>query len=94
MKMRPMPSWKTPGVELHIRHMPGGKFTDHVFAAMKENPARGRTAAFLREDGAKPIVMVASGTGFAPSECIIEHAVRRSASCVLYWGGRRPSTCT
>ena len=25
-----------PGVELHIRHMPGGKFTDHVFTAMKE----------------------------------------------------------
>jgi ferredoxin len=23
-------------IELHIRHMPGGKFTDHVFGAMKE----------------------------------------------------------
>ena len=23
-------------MELHIRHMPGGKFTDHVFGAMKE----------------------------------------------------------
>jgi NAD(P)H-flavin reductase len=26
----------TPSMELHIRHMPGGKFTDHVFGAMKE----------------------------------------------------------
>jgi CDP-4-dehydro-6-deoxyglucose reductase len=26
----------SPVVELHIRHMPGGKFTDHVFSAMKE----------------------------------------------------------
>ena len=25
-----------PGIELHIRHLPGGKFTDHVFGAMKE----------------------------------------------------------
>ena len=23
-------------IELHIRHMPGGKFTDHVFGALKE----------------------------------------------------------
>lgn len=27
---------EAPGVELHIRHMAGGKFTDHVFGAMKE----------------------------------------------------------
>src|SRR5437899_2822013 len=25
-----------PAIELHIRHMPGGKFTDHVFGALKE----------------------------------------------------------
>jgi CDP-4-dehydro-6-deoxyglucose reductase len=25
--------WAAPGIELHIRHMPGGKFTDHVFGA-------------------------------------------------------------
>ncbi len=27
---------QSPGIELHLRHMPGGKFTDHVFGAMKE----------------------------------------------------------
>ena len=38
-----------PMVDLHIRHMPGGKFTDHVFGAMKEKEIlriEGRTAAF------------------------------------------------
>src|SRR3954463_13014457 len=25
-----------PVIELHVRHMPGGKFTDHAFTAMKE----------------------------------------------------------
>ena len=25
-----------PGMELHIRHMPGGVFTDQVFGGMKE----------------------------------------------------------
>jgi CDP-4-dehydro-6-deoxyglucose reductase len=47
---------------------------------------------FLREDSAKPIVFVASGTGFAPIKSIIEQALRKGVSrpMVLYWGGRRP----
>jgi CDP-4-dehydro-6-deoxyglucose reductase len=47
---------------------------------------------FLREDTDKPIVLLASGTGFAPIKALLEHmkfkAVARPA--VLYWGGRRP----
>ena len=47
---------------------------------------------FLREDSDKPIVLLASGTGFAPIKALIEHmqfkAIARPA--VLYWGGRRP----
>jgi len=47
---------------------------------------------FLREDSAKPIVFVASGTGFAPIKSIIEHALRKGVTrpMVLYWGARRP----
>jgi CDP-4-dehydro-6-deoxyglucose reductase len=55
---------------LHIRHMPGGLFTDHVFGAMKERDIlrfEGPMGTFfLREDSDKPIVLLASGTGFAP----------------------------
>ncbi len=86
-----------PGVELHIRHMLGGKFTDHVFSAMKEKEilrVEGPFGSFyLREDSAKPMVLLASGTGFAPIKAIIEHmqfkGITRTA--VLYWGGRRPA---
>ena len=48
---------------------------------------------FLREESAKPIVFVASGTGFAPIKAIIEHALHKGVSrpMTLYWGGRRPS---
>ena len=57
-----------PFIELHIRHMPGGKFTDHVFGAMKEKEIlriEGPFGSFfLREDSDKPIVLLASGTGF------------------------------
>ena len=88
-------------VELHIRHMPGGVFTDHVFGtgetAMKlrevlriEGPLG---SFFLREDSDKPIVFLASGTGFAPIKAIVEHMIASGSTrkAVLYWGGRRPA---
>jgi CDP-4-dehydro-6-deoxyglucose reductase len=86
-----------PAVELHIRHMPGGKFTDHVFTAMKEKEilrVEGPYGSFyLREDSDKPMILLASGTGFAPIKAVIEHmhfkGIARPAT--LYWGGRRPS---
>ena len=90
-------------VELHVRHMPGGKFTDPVFAlpdsgvpTLKERDIlrfEGPLGTFfLREDSNKPIVMVASGTGFAPIKAIIEHMIFKDMRrpVVLYWGGRRP----
>ena len=88
---------ETPGVELHIRHTPGGKFTDHVFGAMKEKEIQRVEGPFgsfyLREESAKPIVFLASGTGFAPIKAMIEHLQlkRSTRPAVLYWGGRRPA---
>ena len=84
-------------MELHIRHMPGGKFTDHVFGAMKEKEIlriEGPFGSFyLREDSTKPIVFLASGTGFAPIKAIIEHMKAKNITrpATLYWGGRRPA---
>ena len=85
-----------PGVELHIRHMPGGKFTEHVFGTMKEKEIQRIEGPFgsfyLREESDKPMVLLASGTGFAPIKALIEHmqfqGITRTAT--LYWGGRRP----
>lgn len=85
-----------PGVELHIRHMPGGKFTDHVFTALKEKEilrVEGPFGSFfLREDSDKPIVLLASGTGFAPIKALLEYMRHKGITrpTVLYWGGRRP----
>lgn len=87
----------SPAIELHIRHMPGGKFTDHVFGAMKEKDIQrieGPQGSFyLREDSNKPIVLLASGTGFAPIKAILEHMQHKGITrpVHLYWGGRRPS---
>ena len=84
-------------IELHIRHMPGGKFTDHVFGAMKEKEIlriEGPLGSFfLREDSDKPMILLASGTGFAPIKAILEHMRHKGIErpVTLYWGGRRPS---
>ncbi len=84
-----------PAIELHLRHSPGGKFTDHAFGALKakdilrmEGPFG---SFFLREESSKPIVLLASGTGFAPIKAIIEQLqhVASPRPVVLYWGGRR-----
>ncbi|WP_310568255.1 CDP-6-deoxy-delta-3,4-glucoseen reductase [Hydrogenophaga sp.] len=86
-----------PQMELHIRHMPGGKFTDQVFGTMKEKDIlriEGPYGSFyLREDSDKPIVLLASGTGFAPVKAILEHMAHtgNTRPVTLYWGGRRPA---
>lgn len=82
-------------MELHIRHMPGGRFTDHVFGAMKEKEILRMEGPFgtffLREDSARPVVMLASGTGFAPIKALIEHMEAKGLTrpTVLYWGARQ-----
>lgn len=84
-------------IELHIRHMPGGKFTDTVFSTMKEKDIvriEGPYGSFyLREDSSKPMILLASGTGFAPIKALIEqmHNIGSTRPAALYWGGRRPS---
>lgn len=83
-------------VQLHIRQVPGGSFTGYVFEKMKEREIlrmEGPLGSFyLREESDKPIVFVASGTGFAPIRSIIEAAFRKGINrpMTLYWGGRRP----
>ncbi|QCP48519.1 CDP-6-deoxy-delta-3,4-glucoseen reductase [Trinickia violacea] len=82
-------------IELHIRHMAGGVFTDHVFNTMKERDIlrfEGPLGTFfLREDSDKPIILLASGTGFAPIKAIVEHALFKNIDrpMTLYWGARR-----
>ena len=81
---------------LHIRHMAGGLFTEHVFNTMKERDILRfegpHGSFFLREESDKPIVLLASGTGFAPIKALVEHLVHLQSTrpVSLYWGGRRP----
>ena len=84
-------------VELHVRRIPGGRFTTHVFERMQpgervrfEGPLG---SFFLREDSDKPIIFVAGSTGFAPVKSMLEYAFARGVrrEMLLYWGVRRPA---
>ncbi len=82
-------------LHLHVRHVPGGSFTDHVFKTMKERDIlrfEGPLGSFFLHDSEKPIVLVASGTGFAPIKAIVESAFKHEIGrpMTLYWGARRP----
>jgi CDP-4-dehydro-6-deoxyglucose reductase len=83
-----------PWIELHIRHLPGGVFSDQVFGTMKakdilrlEGPFG---SFFIREESPKPIVLLASGTGFAPIKAMLEqlHFSGSTRPVSLYWGCR------
>ena len=84
-----------PSIELHLRHMPGGKFTEHVFSAMKERDILRMEGPFgsffLREEADKPLILLASGTGFAPIKAIVQQLQHKGSQrpAVLYWGCRR-----
>jgi CDP-4-dehydro-6-deoxyglucose reductase len=77
--------------------MPGGLFTDQVFSTMKERDIlrfEGPQGTFyLREDSDKPIILLASGTGFAPIKALVEQLIHTKSErpVALYWGGRRPA---
>ncbi len=80
-------------LELHIRHMPGGRFTDHVFNRMQLRDVLQivvpQGVFYLRESDA-PIILLCSGTGFAPIKSIVEDSIKRGLRrpIHLYWGGR------
>jgi CDP-4-dehydro-6-deoxyglucose reductase len=88
-------------ISLHVRHLAGGAFTGQVFGE-GDAPLKVRDilriegplgSFFLRDDARRPIVFLASGTGFAPIKAMIEHLLEQGDDrpAVLYWGGRRPA---
>ncbi len=81
-------------LQLHIRHVPGGLFTDQVFSTMKVRDIlrfNGPHGSFyLREDSKKPMIFLAGGTGFAPIKALVEHAIAENCTrpIHIYWGAK------
>ena len=81
-------------LQLHIRHVPGGLFTEQLFSTMKVRDilrfSGPHGSFYLREDSPKPMILLAGGTGFAPIKAIVEHAIAEKCPrpMHLYWGAK------
>ena len=80
-------------IELHVRRIPGGRYTTHVFEQMKVGDSvdfEGPLGRFTLHDSQRPILFVAGATGFAPIKSILEDAFRKGVRrpMALYWGVR------
>jgi len=81
-------------IELHVRMIPGGRFTGAVFSTMQvgdDLEFEGPLGDFRLSDSRTPILFVAGATGFAPIKSIVEDAFQRGIErpMWLYWGVRR-----
>jgi len=93
------PPHDSEALELHVRRVSGGGFSERLFGAGALEGALG-TGALLRiegpigqfsyREGVGPVLMVAGGTGFAPLKSMLRHVletgIRRDLH--LYWGAR------
>lgn len=81
-------------LELQIRRVPGGTFSEHVFQNLKERALlrlRGPLGSFyLRKKDHGPVILMAGGTGFAPIKAIVEGALADGfpGKMHFYWGVR------
>ncbi|HLY52763.1 MAG TPA: 2Fe-2S iron-sulfur cluster-binding protein [Steroidobacteraceae bacterium] len=81
-------------LELHVRRVAGGGFTERLFGGNVAVGAllriEGPMGQFSYRDGAGPVIMIAGGTGFAPLKSILRHVletgIRREIH--FYWGAR------
>jgi len=89
-------------LELHVRRVSGGGFTERLFggadgaaghAALAVGSLlriEGPIGQFSYREGGGPVLMVAGGTGFAPLKSMLRHALEAGArrDIHLYWGAR------
>jgi CDP-4-dehydro-6-deoxyglucose reductase len=89
----PSTSEGTIDLEFHVRHLPGGLFTDKVFGGLKTREKlqfEGPLGSFFLRESPKPALFLASGTGYAPiRSMLLKHLpMKTGRQMVLYWGGR------
>lgn len=79
------------GIELHIRRIPEGRFSDLVFEKLKVGALlhlHGPHGTFFVRDRTAPVIFLAGGTGFAPVKAMVEHLLEQKTHRMIhiYWG--------
>jgi CDP-4-dehydro-6-deoxyglucose reductase len=80
-------------LELHVRRVAGGEFTEPLFANSAAGTLlsiEGPLGRFGYHAGARPMLLVGGGTGLAPLKSIIRHVLEteQRRDMTLYWGVR------
>lgn len=81
-------------LEFHIRRMPGGTASEHVFSRLREGDIVTATGplgtAYLRRRSVAPIIAIAGGSGLAPLRSIVATALASGLTqpIRLYVGAR------
>lgn len=81
-------------IELHIRRVAGGEFTQQLFSGMKEKTLlriEGPLGQFwFREDSPRPALLIGGGTGYAPLRAMLKSLLERGdrRPLHLYWGAQ------
>lgn len=87
------PPHESDTIHLHIRHVPGGQFTQ-IVPALKSGDTLQVELPFgnfeLREDSTAPMLCVVGGTGFAPVKSLLDDMAKKGIRrpVTLVWGGR------
>jgi CDP-4-dehydro-6-deoxyglucose reductase len=81
-------------IELHVRRVPGGGFTDGLWSSTGVGSLlriEGPIGQFVYREGSAPMLMIAGGTGFAPLKSMLRHVLERGIDrpIHLYWGARQ-----
>ncbi|MEP7244193.1 MAG: 2Fe-2S iron-sulfur cluster-binding protein [Gammaproteobacteria bacterium] len=81
-------------LELHVRRVPGGGFTEALFERLQVGALlriEGPIGQFIYRESTSPALLIAGGTGFAPLKSMLRHALERGSprEIHLYWGARR-----
>jgi len=79
------------GIELHIRRVPNGCFSELLFTEVKKDSLmriEGPKGTFFVRDTGRPIIFLAGGTGFAPIKAMTEGLLANQCNRDLhiYWG--------
>lgn len=82
-------------IELHVRRVAGGEFTESVFGAMKPGALlriEGPLGQFVYREGTRPMLLIGGGTGYAPLKAILRHVLETGVGrfVTLAWGARSP----
>jgi CDP-4-dehydro-6-deoxyglucose reductase/3-phenylpropionate/trans-cinnamate dioxygenase ferredoxin reductase subunit len=89
------PPQKNDELELHIRHVPGGKFSEGVLASLAKASTLEIELPYgefsLSDNADRQAILIATGTGFAPVKSIIENVIKLGDArpIHLYWGANR-----